>query len=81
MPSPAAVILPYWSTVATDVLELDHSTDLLSEFEGDIVAVSVFVCPLFRLIDVEESLIDDTLIPVTVTAQLACAPEPSFAFA
>ena len=81
MPAPVAVTLPFWSTVAAAVFELDHSIVLLSAFDGDTVAVSVFVCPLFRLIDVEESLIDDTLIPVTVTAQLACAPEPSFAFA
>ena len=73
--------LPFWSTVAAEVFELDHATDLSLAFVGDTVAVSVWDCPVVKLREVEESFIDYTLITVTVTVQLACTPEPSLAFA
>ena len=45
LPAPAAVILPVWSTVATEVLEDDHSTVLSVALSGWTMAVSWKVSP------------------------------------
>lgn len=69
-PALTAVTTPELDTVATDVLLDDQVTDLFVAFEGETVAVRVYVDPSVKVKDV---LSKDTPVTgtTTVTAQVA----------
>ena len=70
VPALTAVTTPELDTVATDVLFDDHVTDLFDAFEGETVAVRVYVDPSVK---VKDDLSKDTPVTgtTTVTAQVA----------
>jgi hypothetical protein len=76
-PTPMPVTLPFESTVATPVLELDQDTFLFAAFSGRTVAVKEEVSPIFNVIDSLSKLTELTLTGLTVTEQLADLPPSS----
>jgi hypothetical protein len=77
IPTVIAVTVPFESTIATPVLELDQVTFLFVAFEGDTVAVRVSVPPINRVSEVLFKLTPDTEIGITVTVQEAVFPPSS----
>jgi hypothetical protein len=63
VPSPTAVTLPVWETVATDVSELDHVSDLFVALEGRTVAERLALAPTFS-----ERVDGETVTDVTLTS-------------
>ena len=73
---------PFWSTVATSLLLLDHISSLLVAFLGSIVAVSWSVSSnatvFLPVIIISVTFTSSAALDVTVTLQLASLPPSAF---